>query len=398
VVAAQLSPPPACDCWRLAYPFEGGPLPAHRPPCEEAMRRSVAAWAPDAWPRLPAVPPGSLLAELFPETFAAPPGPSLAARFFGEELSRADDEAGARWRELLDQVAVRRAVASQWPLPLGGRLLACAIREWVHGEPSETLARQLAADPRWRGHVAFARVRLGPWLAADPNRYLAAREGAGRGVRPDTEPLLAERLRADGLPATPATLRHLLAVALVGAGRCPRLALPAHGYLVTTLVYVQPAGGGWQIDPDVWSVTSGSLQYARTTLQGRIAEVVRKHRTWAERQAQHPLADIRAVRRAQAGAFALHPEGDESYYDYVAVALESDRVERLKETLRLALHGKMTLATDEERSRRRDERIAAYLNAVQRMVNKRRKRARLPVAAPPGWRARARLRLLPLLT
>ena len=280
-------------------------------------------------------------------------------------------------------------VSEHWPVSFQGRRLGFVLRQWVQEDPSETLANQLAASPAWRREVKALKIRFSPWRKRNPKADLSGwvdgtawrrngdsqfDAGAGRD--------LAQRLRQRGLPHTPATVRHLRAVA---AG-CSSAPLPARGILVTTFVYIRAFQPTSMTEPLLFidensevSVT-GLLELVTGPILDQATRAVLTHRTWLRQWEQHPLADMSAVRRAQRGAFEPATEKDEDWYCYRVEALRIP-TEELRRQASANINGL-------------EGAITQHLNSVYRRVRKRRTDAGLPPATPPpDWRREARLHL-----
>ena len=249
----------------------------------------------------------------------------------------------------------------RWPLPVGLRSLGFVVRQWAQEEPSATLASQLARLRAWRREARLV-------------EYMLDRGALGDNAASDR--FVADRLTRRGLPATPATVRHLRAV--IAGDREP---LPARGLLVVTRVHVRllrrpgwPAPVGRAEPPHDVSVT-GPLDFTTGPLVDRARGVALAHRDWLGRWGRHRIADVREVRRSQRGAFAptLPPGGGR--FDYRAEALRG--LDNLTLLARRHPYGPEGAITD-------------YLDAVYRRVRKRRADAGLPPAPPREWRRELR--------
>jgi len=187
---------------------------------------------------------------------------------------------------------------------------------------------------------------------------------------PDTHQPTARLLNHDGLPSTPATMRHLMACA-VGLHQ-PR---PAYGLLVTTRVYVRLDGDDISTDPMPESTISGDTAFVTTPVLERAQQIVIQHRDFVKRQAEHPLTNITAVRRAQAESFAGNGSANDSQFDYLTVALAD--LTHLKAIAR-------------SKPQSLDWHIEKHLNQVQDTVYRRRIRHNMPTTPPRRWREQAR--------
>lgn len=380
-------PSPGCDCQRLIFPLVNEELPDHL--CPATMRDSVKFWVYDRWrdfapvadqfsfhkPPLPAstiTPPAYEDEDApFSRWFRFKQGSGWYDWLNEMAAKMAPIEAESKRAELMrDLWAIADAVAKEWPLPWGGRAIMYVIRQWAEGMPSKTLATLLADNPQWQEHVAFYHKAYEQSCAQTPgltsDEWLRWRDDA----RPDTFSATAWLLNHNGLPSTPATMRHLLACAV---GR--QEPWPAYGLLVATRVYVRLDGDDIVIDPMPESTISGDTAFVTTPVLERAQQIVIQHRDFVKREAEHPLTNITAVRRAQAGSFESSCNSDDSQFDYLTVALTD-----LTDLKAIARSKPQSL----------DRHINERLARVQSTVSKRRSRKYMPTTPPRGWREQAR--------
>jgi hypothetical protein len=245
----------------------------------------------------------------------------------------------------------------RWPIRIGKRDLGFVIRQWAQEEPSQTLANLLTTLPAWRAQVRHTGNLL----------YNGA---LGDNIASDR--VIARRLAEHGLPATPATVRHLRAVI---AGEAEPL--PARGLLVVTKVFLNlrrypNQGTTFHIATPPHHVTiTGDLDYATGPLLDCARAVALAHRDWLRSKRNHPLADIHEIRRWQKGAFTAQTTAGNERFDYTAEALRhADVLFLLAQHHYNGLEGALT----------------EYLNKVYRKVKQRRARAGLLQPPPPHWR------------
>ena len=123
-------------------------------------------------------------------------------------------------------------------------------------------------------------------------------------------------LRADGLPDTPLTIRHLRAVAAGHHGTAP-----AKGLLVTTLVLVHAVvDNEVYLDPSPEVMFEGSLELLPADVFDAAQKTARDHRDWVRTYAQNPLTNMSNVRKSQPNAFRRQSDRDKEL-DYLAESL-----------------------------------------------------------------------------
>ena len=376
--------PVDCPCWRLTRPLADEALPDHA--CFPTMCASVEAWRQGMWDDLKGWFDDYALFSADRGTPSELPDPDARSRSLAASIDLS---------HLLDAaVRLARGRVVGWPLRFKKRLLILVLRQWVQEGPSRTLAALLADHPLWRREVQGLRGVYELWtgLHVDRPDRLAAdwlEESvwdAGDLVRatPSGERTLAARLRLHGLPETPATMRHLRAVA---AGRASPL--PARGVLVTTLVFasdVELVGDrdgalklllDFDANPDI-SIT-GALELATGPLFEQVGTVALAHRNWLRRYGRSWLTVPANVRRAQPGSMRPGTAGRDDRFDYLAEAMrDADALAAAARHRPANLEGK----------------ISAYLARISRRVNQRRRRAGVRTRAEDkGWTGKARILL-----
>ena len=111
-------------------------------------------------------------------------------------------------------------------------------------------------------------------------------------------------------------------------------------------------------------------------IRDKLAEAMLAHRAFVDSLAKHPLADIHAIRKAQAGTFQRLPH-EHDRNDYVAEALHEARSRR---AMLLSLSNGL----------KQDAEINRLLITVQKRVGQRRKRADLSTTPVKNWHQMAR--------
>ena len=298
--------------------------------------------------------------------------------------------------------------AAEWPIAMDGRRrLGFVLREWVQTEPDRALASLLATNSRWRIAVRSLRDVYDVWRERNPDHDLRSWI-----VGPPNERISSRRLREAGLPYSPATTRHLRAVAAelslrrtiderfqlskdglleLSAEQWEFLSLaqeswlPARGLLIKTSVFVRTTPAHTVLldskGPDV--EIGGPLEFTTGPLLNRAQKAILQHRDWLRRFTQHPLTRIRAIRRAQPHSWSRQKrDTSEDRFDYLQEAL--DGLEALRLTAPRHPIGIQGAISD-------------HLKTVYNRVAARRRENGLSTKPPSGWTTKARQQLLMLL-
>jgi hypothetical protein len=307
----------------------------------------------------------------------------------------------------------------RWPFPASGSNLALVLHQWVQEVPNQTLANQMSSNEEWleamsmfaqrlnrpaRDAVIYAEdhaprpITIGSRSIRETITMMGA--GAAVGLIDDIRSVLAHCL----LPVTPATLGYSITrivgddnikylpwrlLSLVLRRKRDGRPLPARGVLVETHLFAslsplmddEPETGGheyaWVIQPDAQFHLSADIALVKGPfIRGALAKAMLAHRAFVESLAQHPVADIHAIRKAQAGTFQRLPH-EHDRNDYIAEALHEAR-------------GRRAMLLSLSNGLKQDAEINRLLIRVQKRVGQRRQRAGLSTAPPKGWRQAAR--------
>ena len=383
---------PYCPCSVLSFPLVKQELPDHV--CPDTMRASVKYWLQDQHtlfdPILeevsahlpdPKEPVPDFVGQIIPKRKPAPVVQEVIQSlgdFLAEQIPEFD-RASREFRRLgwlRENHGVFSAVSEVWPFPIGWRRLGLVIRQWVEGDPSETLATLLDAQQGWHEVVDFYSGLYRKAREADaaltPQEWLRWHGSVGSG-----HPRLAHTLlQLAKLPYSPATVAHLHARA-VGLAK----PLPAYGLLVTTRIYIESGKSEYPIESMPEFSLSGDLEFAKGELLAKAQGVIRAHRDWVRAQTttQHPLTASRNIHMAAKGSFAssMAKRRTPEYFDYARTAVESAP---------LILFARL-------RGDRLEQAISKHIAKAHKRVYQRRKTNGVAVAPPSGWAKEARARI-----
>ncbi len=393
-----------CECRRLLDAWNTAPPPSIV--CQHTMGLTVRRWD---------------------EQQAAAVESALTTTMTGlrplssKALKGADPELAQAMSGLSRYVA-ERDLLTRWPFPVDGSHLFLILHQWVQDDANETLANQMAGNPAWLAAMAMFTDRLkrpartfvihsetdsdiSVTVPPKPvhESITAMSTGAIEDLVDDIRSVLARCL----FPVTPATLGYSL-VRIIGDDNIELLPshlqrlvlrrnaddrpLPARAvhletHLFTALDLAEDDDGALSNDQPVWLVqpnaqfrlTADAALVTGPFIKDKLAKAMIAHREFVTNMAKHPLSDIHAIRKAQAGTFLqLSREYDPK--DYVAEALHEARSKRA------VLRG---LAPEWELNRALDD----LLDKVQKRVAQRRKRSGWSLTPDKGWRREARTRI-----
>lgn len=298
-----------------------------------------------------------------------------------------------------EQYLKASGLLNRWPFPLHAGHLFLVLRQWVHDEPSETLATQMETDPTWAATTCLLRERQ-----QRATHYPGQQRPWNDRLLDDIVSLLAQCQ----LPVTPANIGFTLAAIVDDESRSTlptnwerlvlhrdqdKRPLPARGVQLTTLVFASLAltepdehDSGesstsdqpivWQVQPNAQVQMTGDLAHVTGPfIQGPLSTALIGHRNFANHLAQHPFTLTSAVRRAQPGSFATQGTQPDPELDYLKEALKTARGE---------LHS-LSQVLDWQI----DVRIGMLLKRTQNKVAQRRRRAGVSTTPPKGWRHEA---------
>lgn len=351
-------------CGHLAWPIASADLldgVDHL--CLATARASVRNWASDAWTTAPGVAYAAWIGE-------AATVPLIGT--FADFLAQAPPNVTRQWAQFTalarrDREIRARQHLTAYPLPLGSRGLVAVVSCWAESTKAQLLADDLSLDPRWRGWLTTVRAGYDTWIG----RGRTTAEWVTHWARSEGVLIMSRILIARGLPAGPATVRHLIHEAAGIEGT-----RPARAGLVEACLFGRVEGETIVFDGPAELTTASPLLLANDSTQRATHAAANRLGNWCRRWllAPEPLTDQRMVgqRSGRRGGRAHANLGDP--HDYVAQATSPVALRRLWDECRHLP------------SMRWEARISAYLNTVQHRVSMARRRANLTTKPPPGWR------------
>jgi hypothetical protein len=347
--------------------------------CQETMRASVKKWVNDR------------ADEVFASLTTSGAGLQATSLTIPEGLN-------PRLSSALENFlyVAKDELLSRWPFPLGSRLLAFVLEQWVQEAPNETLANLIDNQPTWSLAIERLRARWGFAIRNSPDI-----DGLSEQLTTDITGLL-QQCR---IPVAPANIGYGLAKTvgdqwaalphrfrkLIVTRECDNRPLPARGVRLSTLAFAslvlvpqdeagptedpQPA---WLMQPHAQIGMTGEVAHVTEPfVREHLAPVLLKHRQFVQALSAHPFRDLSNLRRAQPTSYKSGLTGAETEFDYVEEARRE--VEKQKDALLLL-----------EPEWRFEISIEKILDRVAKRVAQRRERSGMPTTPPKGWRQQAK--------